>query len=169
MDIENAIKTAIEYETKVKAVYEEAAQAASDEIGKKVLSALANEEQNHVNYLKSRLRQWHEHGKLIPEKLETVVPDRVKIAEGVKKLESHMAISDRDAQLQMLWKALEVEIETSNFYKRMVGQLAEEPQRMFARFIEIEEGHQTIVKAEIDALTGVGVWFDFIEFDLEAN
>jgi hypothetical protein len=34
--------------------------------------------------------------------------------------------------------------------------------------LEIEEGHQAIVKAENDALNGMGVWFDFIEFDLES-
>ncbi len=169
MDVENAIKTAIEYETRVKAVYAEAAEMITDQVGKKVVSALANEEQNHVNYLKSRLRQWHEQGMLTPEKLETVVPDRKAIGEGVKKLKGHMKIADRDTQLQMLWKALEVEIETSNFYKQMVSQLEAEPQRMFARFLEIEDGHQAIVKAEIDALTGMGVWFDFVEFDLEAN
>ncbi len=169
MDVENAIKTAIEYETRVRAVYAEAAEMIADETGKKVITALADEEQNHVNYLKTRLRQWHEQGTLVPERLNTVVPDRKTIGEGVKKLKGHMTVADRDAQLQLLWKALEVEIETSNFYKQMVSQLEAGPQKMFARFLEIEDGHQAIVKAEIDALTGMGVWFDFVEFDLEAN
>ena len=39
----------------------------------------------------------------------------------------------------------------------------------FGRFLEIEQGHQAIVRAEIDALTGMGFWFDFQEFDLEAG
>jgi peptide deformylase len=40
---------------------------------------------------------------------------------------------------------------------------------MFARFLEIEEGHARIVQAEIDTLTGMGFWFDVQEFRLEAE
>ena len=43
----------------------------------------------------------------------------------------------------------------------------QDAQKMFARFVEIEEGHQAIVKAEIDAVSGSGFWFDFNEFSLE--
>ena len=35
------------------------------------------------------------------------------------------------------------------------------------RFMEIEEGHQAIVQAEIDALSGHGAWFDFTEIRFE--
>jgi len=33
--------------------------------------------------------------------------------------------------------------------------------------VRIEEGHLTIVRAEIDYLTRTGYWFDFKEFDME--
>ena len=36
-------------------------------------------------------------------------------------------------------------------------------------FLGIEQGHQAIVQAEIDALSGLGFWFDFQEFNLEAG
>jgi hypothetical protein len=49
----------------------------------------------------------------------------------------------------------------------MVGELSGERQRLFARFLEIEEGHVAIVQAEIDAVSGSGFWFDMKEFDLE--
>ena len=40
-------------------------------------------------------------------------------------------------------------------------------QEMFRRFVEIEEGHQKIVQAEIDCVSGAGFWFDSMEFKLE--
>jgi hypothetical protein len=49
----------------------------------------------------------------------------------------------------------------------VVGELQADERRLFARFVEIEEGHEAIVQAEIDALTGLGYWFDFQEFRLE--
>jgi rubrerythrin len=169
MDVEKAIKTAIEYENKVRDVYKEAFNKAGDETGRRVFKALADEEQNHVDYLNSRLELWQKQGKLDYGKLETSVPSKSLIASGLDKLRGHMKEANRSAEIQLLNKALDVEMETSNFYKKMVSEMKAEPQKMFARFLEIEEGHQAIVKAEIDALTGMGVWFDFVEFDLESN
>ncbi len=39
---------------------------------------------------------------------------------------------------------------------------------LFDRFLEIEEGHVTIVQGELDAVQGLGFWFDVMEFSLEA-
>jgi len=60
-----------------------------------------------------------------------------------------------------------LEGEATAFFKQMVDQLEEEEQKLFARFVEIEAGHEAIVQAEIDALTGLGFWFDYTEFRLE--
>ena len=67
----------------------------------------------------------------------------------------------------MMQKALEVEIETSNVYKRMVAELPPEGKGLFARFVEIEEGHVLLAQSEVDSLNGSGFWFDMPEFDLE--
>jgi rubrerythrin len=74
---------------------------------------------------------------------------------------------DRSAELDLLHTALQLEVDTSSFYKQMVKELPTEGQTFFARFVEIEEGHLAIVQAEIDALTGLGFWFDVQEFALE--
>jgi rubrerythrin len=169
MEVEQAIKTAIEYENKVRDVYVEAAKSTVDEIGRRIFKTLADEEQHHVDYLNSRLAIWKKEGRLEFAKLETSIPPKEVIKTGLKKLRGHIKGVAKKAELQMLYRALDVEMETSAFYKSMVEQMKAEPQKMFARFLEIEEGHQAIVKAEIDALTGNSVWFDFIEFDLEGN
>ena len=49
----------------------------------------------------------------------------------------------------------------------MVRELPEEGKQLFAPFVEIEEGHLAIVRAEIDYLSKTGYWFDFKEFDME--
>ena len=68
MTIEEAIKTAIEFEKKVHALYQAAAEGAGDAIAKKVFATLAEEEQGHVAYLQSRLAEWQKEGRLAPEK-----------------------------------------------------------------------------------------------------
>ena len=66
----------------------------------------------------------------------------------------------------MLRKALEAERKTSGFYGQMVSELPPEGQKLFERFLTIENGHLAIVQAEIDSLTGTGAWFDFLEVKL---
>lgn len=170
-NIEKAIKDAIEYESKVRNVYKEFEMQATDSVGKRVLKVLAEEEQHHLDYLENRLQEWQNTSKITPERLETVVPSKEIIESEVGKLKEKMQGPTRssDAELQMLKKALQVEIETSEFYRRMVEELPEEGRQLFARFVEIEEGHRAIVQAEIDYLTGSGYWFDFREFRSEAG
>ena len=49
----------------------------------------------------------------------------------------------------------------------MVSKLDGDGKTLFERFVEIEEGHQAIVQAEIDCVSGLGFWFDTLEFRLE--
>jgi rubrerythrin len=106
-------------------------------------------------------------GKVVPAKLDTVVPPREVITAGVSKLTKKAASAGRDSDLQVLQKALEVEHETSAFYRKMVAELPGEGKALYRRFVEIEEGHGLIVQAEIDALTQTGFWFEFRSTDLE--
>jgi len=164
-----AIIVAIKFEKRVTTVYEKAAAACADEAGSRVFGALAEEEQGHVGYLEHKLSQLRETGAFTAEPLDTVVPTAEKIEEGIAAMEQQVAPKDRSQELELLRQALEAEVETSAFYERMVGELDEAGRELFARFLEIEQGHQAIVQAEIDALTGLGFWFDFQEFNLEAG
>jgi len=170
MDLEKALKTAIDYENKVRDTYQEAGQKAASDTGRRVFNVLCKEEQGHINYLNSRLDQWRKTGKITVEKLGTAIPPRAAIDEAVARLKEKMAgqaSGKHDVELEMLKRALDVEIETSNFYKEMVRTLDAEGKQLFERFVEIEEGHQAIVRAEIDHLVGSGFWFDIQEFSTE--
>ncbi|MBU0987913.1 MAG: hypothetical protein KKH68_11750 [Proteobacteria bacterium] len=167
MTLEEAIKTAIEYEIRVRDLYYEAAAKVSDAVGKRIFQALGDDEQHHVDYLMSRLDIWQKTGKLKLEKLESTIPSRETIARSVGKLQERLAKDDRKDEKQMLSKALRTEVETSDFYQKMVDEMSGEGRQMFARFLEIEEGHITAVQIELDYLTKTGYWFDFKEFDME--
>ena len=167
MKIEDAIRTAIDLEIKVRDVYVDAMKKASDATGKKVFGLLAKEEVNHVDFLKEQLNRWVEEGRLSADGLITAIPASKVIRDEVEKLESKLEKSDRREEIALLEKARNVEIETSGFYQKMASELTDEGQRFFSRFVDIENGHLSLVQAEIDALSGIGFWFDMPEFDLE--
>ncbi len=167
MTIEQAIKTGIEYELEVRHVYSEAAKKFKDPVARKIFSVLADEEDRHVQYLESRLEEWTRTGAVTAAALDTAIPSREAIDGALGKLSKRMAEQDFGVELDMLKKALALEIEATEFFKRMVAELKDEERKLFARFVEIEVGHEAIVQAEIDALTGLGFWFDYTEFKLE--
>lgn len=172
MTVEGIIRTALQYEEKVRDVYREAAAAAGDATGRRVWEVLAREEQGHLDYLHSRLEEWQQTGRVRAVELGTLIPGRERLEEAMKGLQQRVRLpeEERDSALAALRRAEEAERATAAFYRQAVASLpGEEERRMFARFLEIEEGHARIVQAEIDALTGLGFWFDMQEFRLEAE
>lgn len=171
MTIEEAIKTAIVFEKQVHGAYADAAKRAKDPTAVKVFEVMAREELGHIAYLVSRLAEWQQTGHVVPEKLDTVLPSKEKVQAGVRKLKGTLQKKAAGAtpELGFLQQALVMEDETSAFYQRMVAELPPEGQQLFARFLEIEAGHAAIVQAEIDSVTGMGFWFDVMEFNLEGG
>lgn len=167
MTMEEAIKAALDYETRIRDIYRDAAEVVSDPAGKRILQMLRDDEQHHVEYLMDRLELWEKTGKLSDKKLESTIPPVDTIQRGMEKVRAHMSPENRSGERDILSKALKAEIETSNFYEKMVAELPNEGQRMFARFLEIEENHIAAVQAELDYITKTGYWFDFTEFDME--
>lgn len=167
MTLEEAIQTAIEYEEKVRDVYVHARADSINDIGRRVFKALAKEEQGHVDYLHLKLAELQNTGRVTADALGSVLPAPAQIQESVAKLENRLAADDRDNEIRLLKKALQAEIEASGFYQRMVKELDREGQQFFAPFLAIEEGHVTLVQAELDCVSGTGFWFDMQEFSLE--
>jgi rubrerythrin len=167
MILEEAIKTALEYEFKIRDIYLEGVQAIEDEAGKRIFQELADDEQRHVDYLEYKLDEWQKTGKITPQKLESTIPSRNVIRKEAARIQSQMKRDDRGVKPQMLSKALKMEIETSNFYRQMVDRLTEEGRQMFARFLEIEDNHIEAVQFELDHVSHSGYWFGFEEFDME--
>lgn len=171
MELDHAIKLALEYEGGVHRTYLEAMDKTADPSAKKIFKVLCDEEKLHITYLRERLEEWRSAGKIEVKKLSTSIPARESIEKSLKDLSSTVTPkpSSRNLELELLKQALEAEVKTSNFYKEMARTLDAEGQEMFKRFVEIEQGHEAIVQAEIDSLSNLGFWFDTPEFRLEAE
>jgi rubrerythrin len=173
MELDEAIQTAIEYEAGVHRTYQEAMQRATDAKGKRFFEVLRDEEMGHLKYLRERLEEWIQTGSIQVAQLDTAVPSREAIDHGLQEIREKLAAEATSGkgrhmtELDLLKKALDVEADTSNFYKEMVRTLDGDGRKLFERFVEIEEGHQAIVQAQIDSVNGMGVWFDSVELALE--
>ncbi len=167
MQIEEALQTAIEYESELRDIYFEAAEAEDDEKGKLFFQAMGKDEQDHLDYLKDRLEQWQKTGKLSAKKLKTTAPSKEDIERHAAEVKSLVGKESRGLKSQMLSKALKMEIKTSDFYEKMVAEMPAEAQQMFARFLEIENNHIRTLEFELDYISKTGYWFDVKEFDME--
>ena len=165
--LEEALKTALTYETRIRDIYQEAVDGTSDPKGKLVFQALADDEQRHIDYLEAKQTQWHEEGRITPDSLTSLIPAPELFAAQLQGLQQTMAREDRSDEKRMLSKALQVEVETSAFYRQLVEEMTGDARAMFARFLEIEDGHIAAVQAELDYISHTGFWFDFQEFDME--
>ncbi|WP_027370775.1 hypothetical protein [Desulfovermiculus halophilus] len=169
MDLEQAIRTALEYENRLRDIYLQGAQETQDPKGKEIYQKLGDDEQSHVDYLEHKLREWKETGQITVQKLQSTIPSLEAIRVQASKVSTYMSKKDSGLQEQQLSKALEVEKETSRFYERMSAELPEDGRAMFAKFLEIENAHVEAVQFELDVVTHSGTWFGFEEFDLEVE
>jgi len=167
MTLEEAIKAAIEYETRIHDLYQKSAVTIKDPRGKMVLKALGTDELHHITYLLKTREQWRETGQLIMESLESTLPPMENISTSIGTLESNLNLEDLGDEKQLLSHALTIEMETTDFYRKMADEMSDEAQRMFTRFFELEKQHIEVVQAELDHLSKTGYWFGFKEFDME--
>ncbi|MFH1983492.1 MAG: rubrerythrin [Pseudomonadota bacterium] len=167
MTLEEALRTALSYETRIRDMYRDSAGELGDPIGRKVFLALADDEQRHVDYLESRLAIWEEKGVLDLAALETIVPSAETLKREMAKLAALKPGKSLGDEKRVLSRALAMEVETSDFYRSLTQTLESPGRELFARFQEIEDGHIATVQAELDYLSHSGFWFDFQEFDME--
>jgi len=165
--LDEAIAKAIAYETRIRDLYHAAVESTPDPTGKRVFQALADDEQRHMDYLETKRTQWREQGRITVDPLVSGISNTALPETDLEALQQTLGREDRRDEKRMLSKALQVEIETSAFYRQMVDQMEGDARAMFARFMEIEDGHIAAVQAELDYISHTGFWFDFQEFDME--
>ncbi len=170
MDLGQALTISLDYERKVRDHYAKGLDAISEASGKKVFETMAREEQGHVDYLEGRLDEWKRMGRVSSAALQSVMPSSEWLQGAKARLAQNPSkrLAGKD-EIELVKVALQLEKETSTFYRSLVGKLAKDEQALFERFLEIEDGHVTIVQAQLDSLQGLGYWFDFQEFSLEAQ
>jgi len=167
MNIESAIKKALEYERKIRDLYFEGAAVLKGKRGENIFEALGNDEQYHIEYLEKKLTEWEKRGELDSNIPVSTIPKKEAIERSVDRLKTRLTDDHRGLVQQILNSALKAEIETSKFYSDMVDALPEQGKRLFKHFIEIEENHIKTVQYELDFISGTGYWFNIKEFDME--
>jgi rubrerythrin len=167
MKLDEAIVTALEHENRVRDHYADAAKDCDDAAGKRFFEVLAREEQGHVEYLNAKLLEWRSEGVIHDQALSTAIPSREWVERGAEALLSSRKKRDYREGAERLFTALKLEQEVSEFYRGLVESVGPEGKVMFRRFLEIEDGHTSIVQAEIDLLQRTGYYYDFQEFNLE--
>jgi rubrerythrin len=167
MDSGDAIRAAIGYEERIRDLYAEAARDAADASAKALFAALGADEGSHAEYLKSRLAVLARTGGVDLPPLGSALPDPKRIEASIGRAATETVGEALGGEFGALERALRAEEETSAFYRDMVARLPEDARALFARFLEIEEGHTRIVRAELDLVSRTGHWFDVREFDLD--
>ena len=168
MNIEDAIKTAIEYELKVCELYREVELEMKGETSSRLIKALYTDEKNHVKYLEDKLRKYLEDGSIVKDEIISTLPSKEELEEEICKLKTNMTGRTLGDNKKILSKLLKAEIETSRFYRQMVDDLPDEGKGLFSRFLEIEDAHIDLVQAELDLYGNTGFWFDNKEIDMES-
>jgi rubrerythrin len=169
MTVEEAIVTALSHERSVRDHYRESGEAAADPEARAFFALLAEEEQGHVDYLEAKLARWRREGTIGEPALGTVCPHREWVHKGLADLKQAASPRRPDqGNLERLHVALRLEEAVSDFYRGLVSSMTDEAARtLFHRFLEIEDGHTAVVRAEIDYLSHTGCFFDVQEFTLD--
>lgn len=168
MNHEELFTTALSYEEKVRDLYRSAEDSIDDERGKAIFRALADDEQSHIDFLLYSLKRLEEKGAVDIDRLTTSIPAIETIEGEIERLKAK--IPDRMlGNLKNVWAgALKLEKETSAFYRNAAERAEGKTKDIFKKFLDIEERHVDVVQIELDHATHNGIWFNFMEVDLEA-
>jgi rubrerythrin len=167
MTIEQALREALSHEIDVRDLYTEAARNAGDTSARGFYQSLGKDEQSHVNYLEEKLKEWKAEGRITYAGLASALPDPGVLESAAETAGSSLAGKTPGGDTEALSRALAAEERSVEFYGGLVAGLGAEASKLFTRFLEIEEGHRRIVRAELDLATRTGHWFDFRDFDME--
>ena len=105
-----------------------------------------------------------------------ILTDWYRQSRSLKQLESEIERLKAEIPAQMLGdikivlaSALKLEKETSAFYRDACSKTTGDIRTIFEKFLEIEDRHVDVVQIELDHAQHNGMWFNFMEVDLEAE
>ncbi len=169
MDSVDLFTTALQYEEKIRDLYREAEGKIDDERGKAIFKSLGDDEQSHVDFLLYSIKQLEEGGTIDRGRLTTSIPSQDQIEANIDSMRAEIPSRMLGDTKTVLNSALKLEKETSAFYREACGKTDGEIKNIFEKFLEIEDRHVDVVQIELDHAMHNGVWFNFMELDLEAE
>lgn len=169
MDSIAIFTTALEYEEKVRDLYQSAAARIDDERGKSIFKALADDEQGHVDFLHYSLGQLRADETIDAARLLTAIPARDLVNANIEKMKVVIPEQMLGDIKTVLNSALKLEKETSAFYRDARDKTEGPIRDILNQFFEIEERHVDVVQIELDHAMHNGMWFNFMEINLETE
>lgn len=159
--------TALSYEQKIRDLYREAAVTVDDDRGKAIFSALADDEQGHIDFLNYSLEQMKANQNIDISRLQTAIPDKATIEPQIEKMKGQIPDKMLGDVKTVLNSALQMEKDTSDFYRKAAEQAEGDIKKILEKFLEIEIRHEDVVQIELDHASHNGIWFNFMEVNLE--
>ena len=165
-DVKILISEAIKLEVNGQAFFNHAAEATSNELGKKMFVRLAQEEVKHLETFsrlfssviksddwKKQVRSEELKG---PSAVIQQLADRMKRAEGKSEVEA-------------LRIGMELEQKAIDFFSGTAGMADEAARQIFEKIADEERFHYDLLQAQYDSVTGSGFWLDSSEFKMDGQ
>jgi rubrerythrin len=169
MNSDEIFATALQYEEKIRDFYRSAAETVDDPRGKSIFLALADDEQSHIDFLHYSLEQLKKNEAIDIGRLVSPIPILKKLTSEIEHLKAEIPAQMLGDIKIVLASALKLEKETSAFYRDACGKTTGDIRTIFEKFLEIEDRHVDVVQIELDHAQHNGMWFNFMEVDLEAE
>jgi len=166
LNVQEAIKTAIQLEKDGKAFFDQAAEETSNELGKKMFRKLAGDEVRHLQTFK-KMFQTITDPQTWKKLMASGSPEK-RMPFFEQKGAQRTPAEKGAGELNALQQALEVERKAITFFKETAQETDEpEARRIFEAIAREEEGHYDLIQAQIDSVTHAGFWFDIGEFQMD--
>jgi rubrerythrin len=169
MDSLTFFTTALKYEEEIRDLYYSAAKTIDDDRGKAIFTSLGDDEQSHVEFLQYSLEQLRADKTIDSARLQTTIPALKLINDNIERMKAEIPQQMLGNIKTVLNNALKLEKETSNFYRDARDKTEGSIKEIFNTFLEIEERHVDVVQIEIDHASNNGMWFNFMEVNLETE
>jgi len=161
--------TALKYEEKIRDLYLSAVDIVDDDRGKRLFKALADDEQSHIDFLNYSLDILKEQGDIDAGKLQTPIPSEELIRSNIEEMKAKIPEKMLGDVKRVLNSALQMELETSAYYKDASEKSEGKIKEILEKFVEIEDRHVNVVQVELDYASKSGHWFDFMEASMEVE
>ena len=162
-----ALQIALETEEKGYRFYRIAAKNTVDPAGRTVFEQLAKDEIEHMGVFATLYASLNNDEPWMTYEEAVEKYGRTPAKQIIFPEEPNVVLEGFN-DVEALREALEFEKKAVRFYNEKAAEVDDARAISFyEKLVEIEEGHVKIIQAEIDSLTGTGVWLDYQEISLE--
>lgn len=169
MDSITIFKKALAYENKIRDLYQSAVAIIDDDRGKRIFQTLADEEQEHVDFLEHSIKALTENGSVSLQAFITAVPDTDDLQKNIESMKIAIPEHMLGDVKRVLSSALKLEVETTEYYEKAFESASGDIKEVLGKFIAVEQRHIDVVRFELDYASHNGYWLGFPEISMEVG